>query len=43
MTQHKDSVREILTALTTPPKHADGPDVVGEPAEIAPVRDTDAD
>ena len=41
MTQHKDSVREILTALTTPPRHADPTDVVGEPAEIGPALDTD--
>jgi hypothetical protein len=43
MTQHKDSVREILTALTTPPKHADPTDVVGEPADIAPAYDVDVE
>jgi hypothetical protein len=40
MTQHRDSVREILTALTTPAGPADGAEALGEPGELTPVCET---
>jgi hypothetical protein len=43
MTQHQDTVREILTALTTPVGPSDGAEALGEPADVSPVLEVAAD